>query len=106
MAFIRARRAQISLALNGYGYVKVEVEYDQANITDDLKTEQARQIKILNAISLREQGIINQTQAANLLNYDVPFGKPPVMPVASPVSHPNLENESRQKAANQDKGSL
>ena len=103
VAHFLAELFRIDLALNGFGNVQLEVVFDEANVTDDLKSEQAKQLKILNAINMRDQNIISQTQAANLLGIDVPFGdKPIVAEPAKPEPYVNTTNEIRKKASDKD----
>ena len=99
-----AETSRIDLVLAGFGNVPIEIEFDQANVTDDLKTEQARQLKILNAINLRDQNIINQQTTANILGFDIAFGEaPPPLTVAKPEPYVNNENELKKKSAKEGK---
>jgi SPP1 gp7 family putative phage head morphogenesis protein len=68
----------LELVLKGFPSTKVYVTFERPQVSDKVKDEEARAIKIDNVIKLRDANIINQQQAANELGYDVAAGEPPV----------------------------
>lgn len=67
----------LELRLAGFTFENLRVEFNPSTITDDLKNQQAQEIKIRNVIAKYGQGIIGQQQAADELNYDKPDAEEP-----------------------------
>ena len=86
------------LILAGFDVKNIYVEFDAPSTKDGLRAEQARQLQIMNVVSLRDNGIISQAQAAKELNYDKPFKEAPVL---QPTDKSNIPKSQKQV----DKGS-
>lgn len=71
---------KLSLLLAGYSFKDVYVEFNKSTIQDTLKFQQAEEYKIRNARQLRMDGIISQTQYANIMGYEKPYQEEPVVP--------------------------
>lgn len=65
------------LILAGFPIESLTVEFEKPNTKDKLRDAQATQLEIMNIITLRDEGIIGQQQAAKALNYDRPFKEAP-----------------------------
>lgn len=63
---------ELALVLAGFQPGRVYVEFERPMITDQLKDQQAFSMQIDNAVKLRDEGIIDQQQAAVLLGYEKP----------------------------------
>ncbi len=68
---------QLELRLAGYKFDFLEVEFFPSTITDDLKIQQAKEIKIRNNIELYRQGIISQDTFADEMGFEAPDQKEP-----------------------------
>ncbi len=68
----------MELRLAGFNVNKVTTVFAPPLPGDEIKNEQARQLRISNARELYNQGIISQTQYAQELGYDSPFLPAPV----------------------------
>ena len=77
---------QLHLLLQGYTNITVTVESEAPTVTDALVVAQTYKQEIENAEKLLQLGIINQTQAANLLGYDKPALENP-LPIAPKISN-------------------
>jgi len=84
----------LDLVLAGYNPGYIEVKFKMPSISDQLKDEQAEQIKIANVLSKRDAGIIDQTQAANELGYDEPAEKEAPQPVAPVAAQPKIDKKA------------
>jgi hypothetical protein len=62
----------LELRLAGFKFNFLEIEFNKSTITDDLKNEQAREIRIRNNIALYNQGIISQETLADEEGYESP----------------------------------
>lgn len=67
----------LELRLAGFEFENLRVEFNPSTITDDLKNQQAMEIKIRNVIAKYGQGIISQQQSADELGYDKPDAEEP-----------------------------
>jgi len=67
----------LELRLAGFNYENLKVEFLPSTITDELKTQQAEEIKIRNVIAKYGQGVISQQQAADELGYNTPDEEEP-----------------------------
>lgn len=67
----------LELRLAGFKFDNLRVEFEPSTITDDLKYQQAQEIKIRNVIAKYGQGIISQQQSADELGYDKPDSEEP-----------------------------
>lgn len=67
----------LELRLAGFKFENLRVEFEPSTITDDLKYQQAQEIKIRNVIAKYGQGIISQQQSADELGYDKPDSEEP-----------------------------
>lgn len=81
------------LVLAGFDIKNIYVEFDAPSTKDGLRAEQARQLQIMNVVSLRDNGIISQAQAAKELNYDKPFGEAPKL---EPTDKSNVPKSQKQ----------
>lgn len=71
----------LELRLAGFKFENLRVEFEPSTITDELKYQQAQEIKIRNVIAKYGQGIISQEQTADELGYDKPDStEPRVLP--------------------------
>ena len=68
---------QLELRLAGFKFDFLEVEFLPSTITDDLKIQQAKEIKIRNLKELYIQGIISQDTYADEAGYEAPDKKEP-----------------------------
>lgn len=78
----------MALRLKGYSPGYVEVVSESPLVGDRMKEEQAEKLKIDNIIKKRNEGIIDQTGAANEMGYDNPAEDGPVYGASVPVSSP------------------
>lgn len=62
LAFCLEHLYQMELTLAGYGYQEITVEFNTSTILDELKYQQAEEIKIRNLEHLYDQGIISQEE--------------------------------------------
>lgn len=91
---------EMELRLAGYDFKYCKAEFEPSTIQDDLKIQQAREIKIRNARQLRMDGIIDQDQYADEMGYDEAAEDEPVVPFA-PVKEGTGDPavDAQQKAA-------
>lgn len=71
----------LHLLLRGYDVKNLTVEFNPSTITDDLKLQQAEEIKIRNARVKYADGIISLEQYADELGYEKPDQKEPRCPI-------------------------
>lgn len=71
----------LELVLAGYGNVHLEVEFKPSTISDELKFQQAQEIKIRNIDAKYNSGVIGQQQKAEELGYDKPDQEEPRAPI-------------------------
>lgn len=89
---------ELEFRLMGYQFKDLEVKFNPSTIQDDLKTQQAIEIKIRNARQKRMDGIITQDQYADELGYDKPASQEPVVPFMpeKTTGDPNLDAEKKK----------
>lgn len=88
----------LELRLAGYKFNKLEVVFNPSTVQDDLKMQQAQEIKIRNARQKRMDNIISQDQYADELGYEKPNGQEPVVPYApqkASTGDPNLDAQKK-----------
>lgn len=71
----------LHLTLKGYDVKNLTVEFNPSTISDDLKLQQAQEIKIRNERILYADGITNLVQYANNVGYEKPDQKEPRAPI-------------------------
>lgn len=95
----------LELRLAGYNFDSIEVRFNRSTIQDDLKFQQAEEIKIRNTKDKMILGIISQDQAADELGYEVSAEKEPMVPwevlagVAPPKPDAGLATDGTKKKA-------
>ena len=67
----------LELRLAGFDFENLRVEFLPSTISDDMKNQQAQEVKVRNVIAKYGQGIIGQQQAADELGYDKPDQEEP-----------------------------
>jgi hypothetical protein len=70
----------LHLKLKGFKFKYLDVEFNKSTITDDLKYQQAMEIKGRILRVLRMDGIISQDQYADGMGYKKPYQQEPVVP--------------------------
>lgn len=88
---------EFEFRLAGFEFKNLEVEFKASTIQDDLKLEQALEIKIRNLRQLRMDGIIDQDQYADELGYEDPAEDEPIVPFApeKTTGDPNLDAQKK-----------
>jgi hypothetical protein len=71
----------LHLRLKGYNFEALRIEFDKSTITDDLKWQQAQEIKIRNFRVLYADGIISQDDYADAITGKAPDQKEPRVPL-------------------------
>lgn len=94
---------QMELRLSGFKFDFLEVEFFPSTITDDLKMQQAREIKIRNLKELYAQGIISQEDYADELGYEAPDQKEPRVEIESGVDTPGGAKKKEDREKDKDK---
>jgi hypothetical protein len=92
----------LELRLAGYKFDFLKVKFDRSTIQDDLKSQQAEEIKVRNVKDKLILGVINQDQAADELGYEVPaFPEPQVdwevLAGVAPKPDPGLSTDGAKK---------
>lgn len=72
---------ELALLLGGFNCKGVKVEFGPSTVSDDLKIQQAREIKIRNNKELYVQGIISQEDYAWDMGYSKPYKDAPLVPI-------------------------
>lgn len=88
----------LHLRLAGYSFKSLEIEWNPSTILDNLKNQQAQEIKIRNLRQLRMDGIISQDTYAEGVGVDRPYQQEPVVPFqpAKSTGDPNLDAEKKR----------
>lgn len=88
----------LELRLRGYNFKYIKVKFNPSTILDDLKNQQAQEIKIRNARQLVMDGIISQDQYADIMGYDEAYQQKPVVPYqpVKSTGDPNLDAEKKR----------
>ena len=71
----------LHLRLKGYNFKNLTVEFNPSTISDDLKLQQAMEIKIRNHRTLYSDGIISLEEYADALGYEKPDQAKPRAPI-------------------------
>lgn len=77
LAYCLEHLYQMELMLSGYGYQEITVKFNTSTILDELKYQQANEIKIRNLEHLYDQGIISQEEFADETGYMTPDQEEP-----------------------------
>lgn len=88
---------ELEFRLRGYKFKSLKVVFNPSTVQDDLKFQQAKEIKIRNARQLRMDGVIDQDTYADEIGYDKPAQQEPVVPFAPEKStgDPNLDAQKK-----------
>lgn len=70
----------LELTLAGFKFDYLKVKFNHSTLQDDLKYQQAREIKIRNVQQLMILGLIDQDQAADELDFEAPAYDEPMVP--------------------------
>ena len=88
----------LALRLKGYKFDHLKIEFDKSTITDDLKWQQAQEIKIRNQRVLYGDGIISQETYADSITGQAPDQKEPRVPLnADKVVGDEVDRQKREK---------
>lgn len=71
---------RLELTLAGFNFSRLKVEFNRSTIQDELKAQQAEEIKVRNIKDKMIMGIINMDTAADELGYDKPSSPKPMVP--------------------------
>lgn len=88
----------LELRFAGFKFKTLKAVFKKSTIMDDLKLQQALEIKIRNLHQLLCDGIINLEQYAEKLDYEKPAEKEPVVPL-NPIEStgdPNLDQQKKK----------
>lgn len=104
---------RLELLMAGYNFEHIKVVFNRSTTQDELKFQQAEEIKIRNVTNKIILGMVDQNGAANELNYDKPAHAQPLVPIemlAGGKSEPesddadkNTKNKSAKKSREKDK---
>lgn len=75
----------------------IKVNFNNSTITDDLKVQQSKEIKIRNLNALYDQGIIGQDEYAREMGIDNPDQKEPRVSRDTNTSDQTVKDEKREK---------
>lgn len=96
----------LDLRLAGYSFNYLRVDFSPSTITDDLKLQQAEEIKIRNLRVLYADGIISQDTYADSLGYEAPDKKEPRVPIDPEKTQGDaVKKKERKKDKVKDAGS-
>lgn len=70
----------LELTLAGFNFKYLKVQFNRSTLQDDLKYQQAEEIKVRNVTQKMILGIIDQWQAADELGYEEPAYEEPMVP--------------------------
>jgi hypothetical protein len=96
----------LELRLAGFQFDSLEVKFNKSTIQDDLKSQQAEEIKIRNVKDKMVLGMISQDTAADELGYEVPDSPEPRVPweilaggsLPKPTDGPLEADKAKKKA--------
>lgn len=91
----------MELRLAGYSFKEISVTFKPSTITDDLKIQQGKEIKIRNLQALYNQGIISQEQFAYECDYEKPDQKEPRIPLEDPQEGDVVKKKKREDGKNE-----
>lgn len=103
VAKILEHACSLHLRLKGYSFKDIRITFNASTVQDDLKMQQAQEIKIRNKRQLRMDGIIDQDKYADELGYDKPFKQEPIVPFAPAKGSTGDPNIDAQKKAVREK---
>ena len=86
----------LELRLAGFKFDFLEVEFKESTITDELKSQQAREILIRNLLAEYNQGIISQETMADALGREKPDQQKPRLTL-EPGQDPAKKKQDREK---------
>ena len=86
----------LELRLAGFNFDFLEINFKESTITDELKSQQAREILIRNLLAEYNQGIISQETMADLLGREEPDQKEPRQTI-EPGEDPAKKKQDREK---------
>jgi len=92
---------QMELRLAGFKFDFLDLEFKPSTITDDLKLQQSREIKIRNLIALYQQGILSQDDVADEMGYESPDAKEPRQSIDG--EDPTGSKKKQDREADKDK---
>lgn len=89
---------QLELRLAGFKFDFLELEFEPSTITDELKIQQGKEIRIRNNVALYNQGIISQDTFADDMGFEAPDQKEPreIIDPNTPAD-PAKKKEDREK---------
>lgn len=87
----------MELRMAGFNPKGLRIEFKPSTITDDLKFQQAQEIKIRNLQAKYDQGIIGQDQFAEEIGYDKPNKKEPRVTRESNIMEPAVKKGEKEK---------
>jgi hypothetical protein len=87
----------LSLQLAGYSFKGLKVEFKASTITDDLKIQQGKEIKIRNLRTLYADGVISQETYSTEMDYGMPDQKEPRTPIdADGIQKDAIDKKKRE----------
>jgi hypothetical protein len=92
----------LELRLAGFNFDYLKVQFNRSTIQDDLKYQQAEEIKVRNVKDKRLMGIIDQDQAADELGYEAPASADAIVDWeiiagSSSTEDPGLATDAKKK---------
>ena len=95
----------MELRMAGFEFDYLTVVFNRSTLQDDLKYQQAEEIKVKNTIDKMVAGMINQDQAADELGYEKPAFAKPLVPwevlAGGSVPKPETPGQPTNKAKRQ-----
>jgi len=88
---------ELELRLAGFKFKDIEFEFKPSTITDDLKIQQADEIKIRNCRILYQDGIISQEEYADRMGYPIPDQPKPRIVESEDPSQKEVKRKDREK---------
>jgi hypothetical protein len=87
----------LELKLAGYDFKTIKVIWNASTITDDLKAQQGKEIKIRNLSKLWVDGVISKDTYADEMGYEEPDNdNPPILPGATDETPKAKKKEKRE----------
>ncbi len=91
----------LDLRLAGFNFRALEVKFNQSTVLDELKNQQAMEIKIRNYHDLYYDGIISQEQYATAMGYEKPSEPKPRFIRDNATTEEAIKAETRRKQKNE-----
>lgn len=88
----------LELRLAGFNFNHLWVEFKRSTLTDELKFQQAMEIKIRNLMNLFNYGIINLDEFAEQMDYDKADQKKPRIELVDPGNSGAKKKQDREKS--------